>query len=71
MSISEVVACLEVCGIDFDEIECGAYGVRVLKYDGEKEVPVFWVDEFEKLEEICESLMCEENAKVNTRNEIV
>ena len=71
MSIAEVADILESCGIDFGEIECGAYGVRVLKYDGEKEVPIFWVDEFEKLEEICESLMCEENAKVNKRNEIV
>ena len=27
-------------------------GVRVLKDVGDKEVPIFWVDEFEKLEEI-------------------
>lgn len=57
MSISEVADILEACGIDFDEIGCGSYGVRVVKYEIEKPVPIFWFDDFEKLEEVCELLM--------------
>jgi len=52
MSIDEVIALLEELEIDFNTSALDQKGVRVLKDIGDKEVPIFWVDEFEKLEEI-------------------
>ena len=52
MSIDEVIDLLEELEIDFNTLAQDQNGVRVLKDVGDKEVPIFWVDEFEKLEEI-------------------
>ena len=52
MSIDEVIDLMEELEIDFNTLALAQKGVRVLKDVGEKEVPFFWVDEFEKLEEI-------------------
>lgn len=52
MSIDEVIDLLEELENDFDTLALEQKGVRVLKDVGDKEVPIFWVDEFEKLEEI-------------------
>ena len=52
MSIDEVIDLLEELEIDFNTLAIDKKGVRVLKDVGDKEVPIFWVDEFEKLEEI-------------------
>lgn len=56
MSLDEVMACLEDNGFEFDSIDFGKYGVRVLKEVENKDIPIIWVDEFEKLEEICKIL---------------
>ena len=52
MSIDEVIDLLDELGIVFNTLAIDKKGVRVLKDVGDKEVPIFWVDEFEKLEEI-------------------
>ena len=52
MSIDEVIDLLDELGIAFNTLAIDKKGVRVLKEVGDKEVPIFWVDEFEKLEEI-------------------
>lgn len=52
MSIDEVIDLLEELEIDFNTLALDQKGVRVLKDVGDKEVPIFWVDDFEKLEEI-------------------
>ena len=52
MTVDEVIDLLEELEIDFNTLALDQKGVRVLKDVGDKEVPIFWVDEFEKLEEI-------------------
>ena len=52
MTIDEVIDLLDELGIAFNTLAIDKKGVRVLKDVGDKEVPIFWVDEFEKLEEI-------------------
>lgn len=52
MSVDELVNLLEGLGIEFDSIVFDAKGVRVVKEVDDAEVPIFWVDEYEKLEEI-------------------
>ena len=52
MTIEEVVELLEELNIDFDSLIVDAKGVRVVKEVDDTEVPIFWVDDFEKLEEI-------------------
>lgn len=52
MSIDEVIDLLEELEIDFNTLALDQKGVRVLKDVGDKEVPIFWVDEYKKLEEI-------------------
>lgn len=52
MTIDEVIDLLDELGIVFNTLAIDKKGVRVLKDVGDKEVPIFWVDEFEKLEEI-------------------
>lgn len=52
MSIDEVIDLLDELGIVFDTLAIDKKGVRVLKDVGDKEVPIFWVDEYKKLEEI-------------------
>lgn len=51
MTIEEVVELLEELNIDFDSLIVDAKGVRVVKEVDDTEVPIFWVDDFEKLEE--------------------
>ena len=51
MSIDEVIDLLDELGIAFNTLAIDKKSVRVLKEVGDKEVPIFWVDEFEKLEE--------------------
>ena len=50
--VDEVIDLLDELGIVFNTLSIDKKGVRVLKDVGDKEVPIFWVDEFEKLEEI-------------------
>ena len=52
MSIDEVIDLLDELGIVFNTLAIDKKGVRVLKDVGDKEVPIFWVDEYKKLEEI-------------------
>lgn len=52
MTIEEVVELLEELNIDFDSLIVDAKGVRVVKEVDDTKVPIFLVDEFEKLEEI-------------------
>ena len=52
MTIEEVVELLEELNIDFDSLIVDAKGVRVVKEVDDTEVPIFWADEFEKLEKI-------------------
>ena len=52
MTIEEVVELLEELNIDFDSLIVDAKGVRVVKEVDDTEVPIFWVDDFEKLEKI-------------------
>ena len=52
MTIEEVVGLLEELDIDFDSLIVDAKGVRVVKEVDDTEVPIFWADEFEKLEKI-------------------
>ena len=52
MTVDEVIDLLEELEIDFNTLALDQKGVRVLKDVGDKEVPIFWVDEFDKLEEI-------------------
>ena len=52
MTIDEVIDLLDELGIVFNTLAIDKKGVRVLKDVGDKEVPIFWVDEFEKLEVI-------------------
>ena len=51
MTIEEVVELLEELNIDFDSLIVDAKGVRVVKEVDDTEVPIFCVDDFEKLEE--------------------
>ena len=52
MTIDEVIDLLDELGIVFNTLAIDKKGVRVLKDVGDKEVPIFWVDEYKKLEEI-------------------
>ena len=52
MTIEEVVELLEELNIAFDSLIVDAKGVRVVKEVDDTEVPIFWADEFEKLEKI-------------------
>lgn len=56
MDLDEVMLCLEDNGFEFDSIDFGKYGVRVLKEIEDKVIPLIWVDNYEKLEEICQIL---------------
>ena len=52
MSVDELVNLLEDLEIAFDSIVFDAKGVCVVKEVDDMEVPIFWVDKYEKLEEI-------------------
>lgn len=56
MDLDELMLCLEDNGFEFDSIDFGKYGVRVLKEIEDKVIPLIWVDDYEKLEEICKIL---------------
>lgn len=52
MTVDEVIDLLDELGIAFNSIIFDCKGVRVVKDVDNTEVPIFWVDEYEKLEEI-------------------
>lgn len=56
MNLDEIMVCLEESGFEFDSIDFGKYGVRVLKEIENKDIPIIWVDTYDKLEEICKCL---------------